>query len=527
MISITINSKKIQVNEGVSLLEAASVAGFEIPVMCNNGELEHFTSCMVCIVKDSSTGAYIPACSAKAVDMMDIITEDDELSEARKTAIELLLSEHVGDCEAPCRVACPAFMDIPQMNRLIAQGKFAEALKIVKNDIALPGVLGRICPAPCEGACKRKPIDQAVSICLLKRFAFDEAEFLPEKETVLVTDKKVAIIGSGPAGLSAAYYLQLKGIQTSIFDSNEQAGGAMRYSISDELLEKVVLDKEIEIIKGIGVKFFQHQLITADAFKKLRNDFDAVVIATGDFSESMANWGLENNGKQILVNKINYLTNLEKVFAIGNANRSMRLAIRSAAQGKEVATAIEQMFQGQPVNGELRRFNSTIGKLLPEEYSEYLKEASSLERQQPESVLMNGFSAEEARKEASRCMHCDCRKPDQCLLRNLAERYKASKKRFAFTARKPLKKVKEHSLIVYEPGKCIKCGICVRLTGKYEEEFGFTFIGRGFDVEIGVPFNEKMNIALQKTAEKVAEACPTGALAKLAEMPNGLNEKMI
>ncbi|MBS4062675.1 MAG: hypothetical protein KG029_19935, partial [Bacteroidetes bacterium] len=196
-------------------------------------------------------------------------------------------------------------------------------------------------------------------------------------------------------------------------------------------------------------------------------------------------------------------------------------------QGKEVATAIEQMFQGQPVNGELRRFNSTIGKLLPEEYSEYLKEASSLERQQPESVLMNGFSAEEARKEASRCMHCDCRKPDQCLLRNLAERYKASKKRFAFTARKPLKKVKEHSLIVYEPGKCIKCGICVRLTGKYEEEFGFTFIGRGFDVEIGVPFNEKMNIALQKTAEKVAEACPTGALAKLAEMPNGLNEKMI
>ena len=95
-------------------------------------------------------------------------------SEARKTALELLLSEHVGDCEAPCQITCPAHMDIPLMNRLLARGKFAEALQVVKKDIALPSVLGRICPAPCEGACRRRSVDEAVSICLLKRFAGDE-----------------------------------------------------------------------------------------------------------------------------------------------------------------------------------------------------------------------------------------------------------------------------------------------------------------------------------------------------------------
>ena len=129
---------------------------------------------------------------------MDLITLDEEIAEARRTALELLLSEHVGDCEAPCRVACPAHLDIPQMNRLLAQGEFEKALQVVKKDIALPAVLGRICPAPCEGACHRKSVDEPVAICLLKRFAGDEdlkkaTQWLPavEKESGF----KVAIIG--------------------------------------------------------------------------------------------------------------------------------------------------------------------------------------------------------------------------------------------------------------------------------------------------------------------------------------------
>lgn len=514
MIKLKINSIIIEINEGTSLLDAASKAGFHIPAMCYNGELEHFTSCMLCVVKENSGGRLLPACTAKAMEGMDITTLDDEISEARKVALELLLSEHAGDCEAPCRVSCPAFMDIPLMNRLIAAGQFKMALEVVMKDIALPGVLGRICPAPCEGACKRKPIDEAVSICLLKRFTADDAE---DSELVFKktpsSGKKVAIIGAGPAGLSAAFYLQLKGVQAVVFDKNPKPGGALMYAIPDDQLDKAVLEKEVAVIENLGVEFRPNNPLDAKAFRDICKSYDAVVVATGDYSSQMDDWGLKNNGRQVVVEKGSYLTNLERVFAVGNVNRSVKMAIRSAAQGKEVAIAVLQLFAGETVTGELRKFNSTLGRLLEEEFSEYMKEGSADKRQYP--LDGKGFDRDTAQKEAARCLHCDCRKPDTCQLRIFADEYQASRKRFSYTQRKPLKKTIQHNLLVYEPGKCIKCGICVRLTAKQKERFGFTFIGRGFNVEIGIPFGKNLEQAFEKTAEEVVKACPTGALAGL------------
>ena len=519
MVQLKINGKSVKSGQGVSLLDVATAHGINIPNMCNNGEVEHFTSCMICLVKDVSTGAMLPSCSMKAREGMDIITDDDEIAEARKTALELLLSEHAGDCEAPCRIACPAFMDIPHMNRLIAAGKTAEALSVVMEDIALPGVLGRICPAPCEGACKRKPIDEAVSICLLKRFTADEAGHYPSviRKNRVSDPKKVAIIGSGPAGLAAGFYLQASGIQAFIYDSNELPGGALRYAISDEQLDKSVLDREIDHIKQAGVEFFQLTPVGRETFEKLRSEYDAIVIATGNFDETLNDWGLSNNGKQLLVNKDNYLTNLDKVFAIGNVNRSMQLAIRSLAQGKEVAKAVVHMIAGKSVTGEQRRFNSVLGRLLEEEYPEYMKEGSAAGRHDIADKSASGFDAETAVNEAKRCLHCDCRKPNNCKLRDYADHYQASRKRFSYSPRKPVKKHFQRDVLVFEPGKCIKCGLCVRLTAKHGETFGFTFIGRGFDVEIGVPFDAGLEKALQKTAHIVAEACPTGALSNLTD----------
>jgi hypothetical protein len=512
-VKIKINDREVSAKEGTMVLDAAESAGFRIPAMCRHKQVEHFTSCMVCLVKERSTGKLMPSCSVRVVPGMDILTDDDEIAEARKTALELLLSEHVGDCEAPCRLACPAFMDIPLMNRLIAAGKTEQALEVVRRDIALPAVLGRICPAPCEGACKRKPIDEPLAICLLKRFVADEAAPILQIETAPPNGKKVAVIGAGPAGLAAAFYLQQQGIQAVVFDRNELPGGNMQYAIPEETLDKKVLENEISLIRRMGVQFRQNQPIDAPAFEKLRTGYDAVVVATGDYAPGMADWGLGNNGKQVLVDKSTYLTNLERVFAIGNANRSMQLAIRSAAQGKEVAGTIGRMLDGQPVSGEKRRFNSSFGKLLEPEYAEYLKESSGVDRQEPDGKPGGGLDPEQAQVEAGRCMHCDCRKPDNCRLRDYSDLYGASKKRFAYSDRKPVVKQMQVTGLVYEPGKCIKCGICVRLTAKHRETFGFTFIGRGFDVVIGVPFNEDLDKALEKTAELVAEACPTGALA--------------
>ena len=229
MIHIKINDKEISVREGTTILAAARKIGIEIPAMCFNEEAGSFASCMVCIVKETISGKFLPSCSALVEEGMKIITDDPEVREARRMALELLLSDHLGDCQAPCQITCPAHMNIPLMNRLLMEGKTNEALQVVVQDIPFPAVLGRICPAPCEGACRRKSVDEPVSICLLKRFTGDHGIY-PEvsKELKMIPEKKIAIIGAGPAGLSAAYYLSQSGYFCEIFDKNELPGGMLR-----------------------------------------------------------------------------------------------------------------------------------------------------------------------------------------------------------------------------------------------------------------------------------------------------------
>ncbi len=148
----------IRVPGGSSLLQAAEKAGVEIPVMCYYEGLDHFASCMVCMVKNKADGQMLASCTVKAEEGMDIITGDEDVLAARKAALELLLSDHTGDCQAPCQLACPAHMDIPLMNRLLGEGNVDEALQVVMQDIPIPSILGRICHAPCEGACRRKSV---------------------------------------------------------------------------------------------------------------------------------------------------------------------------------------------------------------------------------------------------------------------------------------------------------------------------------------------------------------------------------
>jgi NADPH-dependent glutamate synthase beta subunit-like oxidoreductase/ferredoxin len=464
------------------------------------------------MVKDQSNGKLFPSCSVKATDGMEIITEDEEVFDSRKTALELLLSEHVGDCEAPCQIACPAHMDIPKMNRLIAAGKLDDALNVIKKDIALPAVLGRICPAPCEGACHRKTVDEPVAICLLKRIAGDEGTE-PEIPINKKTGKKVAVIGAGPAGLAAAYYLQLKGIQVKLYDKAEKAGGQLRTEINNEILPKEVLDKEISAILNTGVEFQGGREISSEDFEKLKTDFDAVVVASGAVSKDSEKFGLKAGPNGIIADRNTYQTSEESVFAIGNVLRSSRLAVRSVGQGKEVAFSVIQYLNGKQITGEHRLFNSRFGRLVKEEFAEYLKESVPDKRIWPVPEGQSGFTKEEAIAEAKRCLHCDCRAIDNCKLRDYSEKYQVNQKRFKTSKRRNITKQINHGSVIYEPQKCIKCGICVRLTEKYREKFGFTYIGRGFDVEIGVPFNEQLEKGLTETATKVANSCPTGAIS--------------
>ncbi len=520
---LTINNKEINVNQGATVLEAAEIAGFQIPNMCYLKDLGHFNSCMICLVKDLNTGKLLPSCSLIAIDGMNIITDDEEIADLRKTALELMLSDHVGDCEAPCQTACPAHMNIPLMNRLLADGQFDKALQIVKQDIALPSVLGLICPAPCEGACRRNTIDTAVSICILKKFAADHGKV--EIKLPSTRPERVAIIGAGPAGLAAAYYLRLNGIKSELFDKNPMAGGALRYSIDDYILPKKILDREIKEILDIDIVFHSESNIKPSDFKKMCSEYNAVIVATGEISPEMFEWNLEYKDKSIIVDKSTYQTNIKNVFAIGNANRVTKYAVRSMGQGKEVAYSIIQMFDNKNIIGEPRKFNSRFGKLVNEEFSTFLSESVNNSRITPASGNIIGFTETETIAEAARCLHCDCRKADNCKLRDYSDLYKAQQTRFKDNNRQNVRKFVHHSL-VYEPEKCIKCGLCVRITEKNKEKLGLTFIGRGFDVEISVPFNKEIDKALIETANLVCDNCPTGAIARKS-VPKKANEVIL
>lgn len=515
MIKLKIDNREHEAKAGAVLIDVIREAGFDVPSMCYMKDLPHFSSCMVCVVKDRISGKLIPSCSLEVADGLDILCDDEEVSQARKTSLELLLSEHVGDCEAPCQVTCPAHMDIPLMNRLLAADKFAEALKVVKKDIALPSVLGRICPAPCEGACRRKPMDGAVSICLLKRAAGDvdlelEDSWIPEKKPD--TGKQVTVIGAGPAGLAAAWHLVLLGHSIRLLDRNEKAGGSM-LKLKEEELAADVLAKEIELIIKAGVEFKGGMDLEKNDFKRIEDESDAVVLAVGQGESGIQHWGLPMAPKGIEADGKSYQVKNSKVFVVGSALKPSRMAIRALGQGKEAAFSVDQYLQGKVVSGEPRVFNSRFGKLDPAEYEEYLKESEPGDRIEP-SEKAKGLSREEVRKEAARCMHCDCRELENCRLRIYSDQYGADQRKFKGEERQLFTKADQHKEVIYEESKCIKCGLCVRITEKYSEDFGFTFIGRGFDVVVGIPFSQSLGNGLKKVAHEVAEACPTGAICQ-------------
>ncbi|MEI8048796.1 MAG: 2Fe-2S iron-sulfur cluster-binding protein [Bacteroidota bacterium] len=514
MIKLTIDNLPVEVQEGTTVLLAAAKLGIEIPTMCYLEGHSCHPSCMVCMVKDADRGNFFTSCAMPVADGMNIIATSEEVSDIRREALELLLSDHVGDCEAPCTLTCPAGMDIPLMNRLIANGEFEKSLEIVREEIALPLILGYICPAPCEKACRRKPIDGAVSICLLKRFTAQDTERRNQhlKPEITKTGKKIAIIGTGPAGLSAAFYLLRAGHNCTLFDRNERTGGAMRYSIDEKTLPREILDAEIAGIQKMGAVFRLNQSITPDFFEnEIIPKFDAVILATGNRSnQPVEDFGLIDSGHEF-ADKKTFKTARPGVFACGNMIREHEMAVRASAQGRIAATEVGIYLNTQAPVTKIH-FNSAFGHLTHHENREYLKESYLGFPVEPEGGFIAGFNEEQAMAEAKRCLHCDCRKPSSCKLRIYSDQYGANRKRHLGPERNHLTKSIHHDLIVYEAEKCIRCGLCVEISGK-EESLGLTYVGRGFDVRISVPFNETLAEALTKTAAACVEACPTGAMA--------------
>ncbi|MBC8217698.1 MAG: (2Fe-2S)-binding protein [Planctomycetes bacterium] len=516
MAKLTIDNREVDVAGGATILDAASKLGIDIPTLCFLKDCKPSTSCMVCVVQVEGFASLVPACATLAGDGMKVRSDCEQVHEARRAALELLLSDHVGDCLGPCHTICPAQMNIPVMIRQIAAGELSDAIATVKNDIALPAVLGRICPKPCERGCRRAAIDDAVSICLLKRYVADVdlesgKPYSPVRRPK--RGKSAAIVGAGPAGLAAGYYLQQAGYDCTVFDQREKPGGMLQYGVPEDELPRDVLDKEIALVEKLGVRFRCGTRIGDKiSLQDLRKDFDAVFIAVGTLEpEGVKSMGLKPGRNGIAVDGKTYQTNLPGVFAGGDAVHKRKLTVRAVADGKEAAASIDQYLSGQAVTGPAKPFNTRIGKINDEEKGAFAA-CGSAESRVPPVQAGGGFADGQARLEAGRCLHCDCRKADNCRLREHSDQYGARPGRYKVDRRSFVQQL-QHPEVIYESGKCIDCGLCIQITADAGEKLGLAFVGRGFDVRVAVPFDCSMAQALEHTAAKCVVACPTGALA--------------
>jgi len=345
---IRIDDIEVEIEAGQTVLDAARLAGKEIPTLCNGKGLEHYSSCMVCLVRDLKRNSFIPSCSALVQEDMEIDASGDEVIRLRKKAVTLLLSEHRAECEGQCRVVCPMGYNIPLMNRLLSAGLTDEARELILAETGGEELNCFKCKGFCENACRRKKIDIPVSIRNIRIFLFN----------LFPVDK---------------------GIRTS-----------SKYH------------------KPVDLK---------------------------------------------------------------------------------------------------RRFSSRIGMLDESEQREWLKECDEDEKRH-----RNITNLKDAVEESGSCMRCDCRAADNCRLRELAEHFDLKDPKGKFINLPISKKINGKTGLIFENAKCIKCGLCVRLSGDKKEEPSLCFVNRGFVSVISEPLFEDFENILPTMTDSCIEICPTGAL---------------
>ncbi len=316
-IEVTLNGKKIVTDAGITILELARRQGIEIPTLCHDEELTPYGSCWVCAVEVTGRRGFVTSCGTYLTAGMEIITDNDDIHKARKMALELLISNHYADCEAPCKIACPDHVDVQAYVSLIANGQYHEAVRVIKDTLPMPLSIGRVCPAFCEKECRRQIVEEPIAIRQLKRFCADEdlndawnyiPERMPEK------GKKIAIIGGGPSGLTCGYYLSNNGYDVTVFEGSPQAGGWLRYGIPEYRLPKAILDREIELMCANGMRIKCNAPVgDGITIRQLGIDYDAVYIAIGaQKAVPMPVQGSDLNGCYLGVDFL-------KAFAMGNA----------------------------------------------------------------------------------------------------------------------------------------------------------------------------------------------------------------
>ena len=359
-IKIIVNGVECVGQAGETILQIAERGGIHIPTLCHHEAVKHYGACGVCVVEAEKSPKLLRSCSTLASDGMVIHTDSPRAAQARKVALELLMSDHDGDCRGPCVLNCPAGTDCQLYVKQIAQGDYHGAVKTIKEKLPLPASIGRVCPHPCETACRRKMVEEPISIAFLKAFAGDKdlnSENPYKPEVAADTGKSVGVIGGGPAGLTAAFFLRRAGHAVTIYEGQPKLGGMLRYGIPEYRLPKAVLDAEIQAIADLGVEMKPNFRVGKDAsFEEIRAKHDAVVVAigawksmgTGVTGEDLEGvWGGINLLEKIALGERPYLG--EKVAVVGGGNTAMdacRSAVRLGA--KEVSIIYRRTVDEMP-----------------------------------------------------------------------------------------------------------------------------------------------------------------------------------
>ncbi len=371
---LQIDGRTLTGRVGQTILEVCRENGIEVPTLCYEPKLPGFGACRMCVVEVEGQDAPPISCSRDAEPGMVVRTQTPRLRQVRKTNLELIFSDHNAYCLPPCQNKCPSHIDIPGFLKANTEGSFIESARIFKRTIPFPSVLGRVCPAPCEEHCRRDEVEEAIAIRDSHRYAGDQvlkAQAAGMKAPVPFevqppSGKRAAVIGSGPAGMAAAYYLAIAGHEVTVFERDPAPGGMLRYGIPQYRLPKVeVLEAEYQGAWDLGVKLVTNAELGRDfTISDLQNQgFDAVCVAIGCYDTNKL--GIPGEDAEGVLDGLEYLRIATlglpypghagtRVVVVGGGFTSMDCSRTSVRQGaREVTLVYRRDMKDMPAANEV------------------------------------------------------------------------------------------------------------------------------------------------------------------------------
>src|SRR5438132_225443 len=447
----------------------------------------------------------------------------------------------------------------------MAKGKHVEAARLVKEVLPFPYALGLVCPKPCQEVCRRGLVEEEIAICQCHGYTGEMVIEMEKAPTpfpqMAATGKRVAVIGAGPAGLTAAYYVALKGHAVTVFDMMEKQGGMLRYGIPEYRLPKVKLDKELNSVWQLRDAEFKGGMKRGRGFTiddLFAQGYDAIFLGIGAWTSNQ----LRIPGEDLpgVIEAINYLRQNasgdpvpvgqgNKVVVLGGgfttfdcARTSRRLGadvtvvyrrsrkemgprtvIQWVAQGKLAAKAMDRYLAGDDMNrvAEEIREEEKVPELIdivpykPEEPQVRMPFLPFADRVKSFQLIENGYDKAAAEKEAARCLQCVCPDAGRCHLQRLSLEHGLTENKFHRAEPVDYHDYEydfSHDFILRDLNKCINCTQCVRICRDVIGANCYGLMGGGYDSIVTTPWNVSLNYTDCVSCGACAETCPTGAL---------------